>query len=214
MRTFLKELFCWKYVHIHKKSWKCLMRHKLETFLRKNFVQRLKGFFNKMWKRNTTFFEMYYVHIEIHVRKARASFMKTADSIDLFWILLLLQKKLIPIFPFCKKWYFTLFNVRPYWNIWIINVKKGAANRFLYRFLALWSVFYLHICNFFFVQLFASPKSISNINLYPLIFFFSEGILQSRFIDWWIRLKSPFTFSDSASLVSFQTVPQSDIYKC
>ena len=56
MRTFLKELFCWKYVHIHKKSWKCLMRHKLETFLRKNFVQRLKGFFNKMWKKKYNFF--------------------------------------------------------------------------------------------------------------------------------------------------------------
>ena len=83
-------------------------------------------------------------------------------------------KKLIPIFPFCK--IDTLpFSMYTYWNIWIINVKKGAANRFLYRFLALWSVFYLHICNFFFVQLFASPKSISNINLYPLIFFFFGG---------------------------------------
>ena len=126
-----------------------------------------------MWKKKYNFFEMYYVHIEIHVRTARAPFMKTANSIDLFRILLLLQKNWYQSFHFAK---LILYPFQcTYWNIWIINVKKGAANRFLYRFLALWSVFYLHICNFFFVQLFASPKSISNINLYPLIFFFFGG---------------------------------------
>ena len=148
-----------------------------------------------MWKRNTTFLKCTHRNL-------------CTQGTCFFYENCKFNRSVLNFTSSAKNWYqsfhFAKMILYPFqWNIWIINVKKGAAHRFLYRFLALWSCFYLHICNSFFVQLFASPKSISNINLYPLIFFFSKGILQSRFIDWWIHLKSPFIFSDSASLLSF-----------
>ena len=98
----LKELFCWKYVHIHKKSWKCLMRHKLETFLRKKLCSTTEGFFNKMWKKKYNFFWNVLCTHRNPCTQGTCSFYENCKFNRSILNFTSFAKKLIPIFPFCK----------------------------------------------------------------------------------------------------------------
>ena len=102
MRTFLKELFCWKYVHIQKKSWKCLMRHKLETFLRKKTLFNDWRVFQQNVKKEIQLFWNVLCTHRNPCTQGTCSFYENCKFIRSVQNFTSFAKKLIPIFPFCK----------------------------------------------------------------------------------------------------------------